>query len=84
MRTLLLATGLTLFLLHPLSAPLDATFIGRAAAESRDDLYKKCRQALFRKYGQPGVQYNRRPGSRVLNTQFVLSATDQCVANGGR
>jgi hypothetical protein len=75
--------GVTVPLFQPLPVPVDVSFIGQAAAESRDDLYKKCRQALFRQYGQPGVQYNRRPGSKVLRTQFVLSATDQCVANGG-
>jgi hypothetical protein len=77
----MLAIALTLFSIHPLPAPLNAAFIRQASAESRDDLYKKCRQAIFRRYG---VQYNRRPGSRVLPTHFITSATDQCVANGGR
>jgi hypothetical protein len=75
----MLAIALTLFSIHPLPASLNAAFIRQAAAESRDDLYKKCRQAIFRKYGQPGV-----PGSRVLPTNFITSATDRCVANAGR
>jgi hypothetical protein len=83
-RRLLLASSVTVLLLNPLPTPLDASLIGRAAAESRDDLYKKCRQAVFRRYGQPGVQSNGRPGSRSLSQKFVFSATDQCVANGGR
>ncbi len=82
-RTLPLALFLGLLLCHPLPAPLNVSFIGRAAAESRDDLYKKCRAAVFRQYGQPGIQYNRRPGSRVLPNKFLIGAVDQCVANGG-
>ena len=83
MRTLSLALSLGLLLCQPLPAPLNLSFLGRAAAESRDDLYKKCRHAIFRQHGQPGIQYNRRPGSRVLPAKFVIGAIDQCVANGG-
>jgi hypothetical protein len=73
-----------LFLFHSLPAPLEVSFIGHAAAQSRDELFAKCRRAIFRKYGQPGVQYNRAPGRRVLPSKFVIGAVDQCVASGGR
>jgi hypothetical protein len=82
-RILPLALGLTLLLFHALPAPLGVSFIGSAAAQARDELYVKCRRAIFRKYGQPGVQYNR-PGRRVLPRQFAIGAIDQCVASGGR
>jgi hypothetical protein len=75
---------LALLLSNQLPTPISVSPVTPAAAESRDDLYKKCRREVFRKYGQPGVQYNRRPGTRVVRTQFILSLTDQCVANGGR
>jgi hypothetical protein len=83
-RLLLLALGLTLLLFHPLPAPLGVAFVGDAAAQSHDELYAKCRRAIFRSYGQPGVQYNRAPGRRVLPSKFVIGAIDQCVASGGR
>jgi hypothetical protein len=83
-RLLPLALGLTLLLFHPLPAPLGVSFIGDAAAQSRDELYAKCRRAIFRGYGPPGVQYNRAPGRRVLPGKFVGGAIDQCVAIGGR
>jgi hypothetical protein len=81
---LLFATCLTLFLFQPWPAVPIADSAARAAAESREELYKKCRREAFRRYGQPGVQYNRRPGQKVLPSQFVIATTDQCVANGGR
>jgi hypothetical protein len=83
-RRLPLALGLTLAVFHPLPAPLGVSFIGDAAAQPRDELYAKCRRAVFRRYGQPGVQYNRAPGRRVLPSKFVIGAIDQCVASGGR
>jgi hypothetical protein len=83
-RILPLALGLTLLLFHSLPAPLGVSFIGSAAAQARDELYAKCRRAIFRKYGQPGVQYNRAPGRRVLPTKFAIGAIDQCVTSGGR
>jgi hypothetical protein len=80
----LIVLGLTLSLLHSLPAPLGGSLIGHAMAQSRDELYAKCRRAIFRKYGQPGVQYNRAPGRRVLPSKFVIGAIDRCVASGGR
>jgi hypothetical protein len=83
-RRLPLALGLALLLFHALPAPLGVSFIGDAAAQSHDELYAKCRRAIFRRYGQPGVQYNRAPGHRVLPSKFVIGAIDRCVASGGR
>jgi hypothetical protein len=80
---LLPALGATLFLFHSLPAPLGGSILGQAAAQSRDELYAKCRRAVFRRYGQPGLQYNR-PGRRVLARKFAIGAIDQCVASGGR
>jgi hypothetical protein len=77
------ALGVTLFLFHSSLAPLGGPFIEQAAAQSRDELYAKCRRAVFRAYGRPGLQYNR-PGRRVLPNKFAVGAIDQCVASGGR
>ena len=84
MRMPLFATSLMIVWLQSFAVVVIPDWTGPAAAESREDLYRKCRQAIFGKYGQPGAQYNRRPGSLVLPSQFVIAAIDQCVANGGR
>ena len=84
MRIIMFATCLTLFLFQPWPAVPIADSTAQAATESREDVYRKCRREAFRRYGQPGVQYNRRPNQKVLPSQFVIATTDQCVANGGR
>jgi hypothetical protein len=89
MRMPPIALCLTLLLL--LSFAAQAPVVGRAAAQtqtkaqpqSREALYVKCRNEIFRKYGQPGVQYNFGPRYRVL-PYTSGSRIDQCVANGGR
>ena len=89
MRMLPIALGITLLLL--LSCVTQAPVVGPAAAQmpaksqpqSKEALYVKCRDAIFRKYGQPGVQYNHGPRYRVL-PYTSGSRIDQCVANGGR
>ena len=89
MRMLPIALCVTLLLL--LSFAAQAPVVGPAAAQtqtkaqpqSKEALYVKCRNAIFRKYGQPGVQYNHGPRYRVLPYTSV-SQIDQCVANGGR
>ena len=89
MRMLPIALCVTLLLL--LSFAAQAPVVGPAAAQtqtkaqpqSKEALYMKCRDAIFRKYGQPGVQYNHGPRYRVLPYTSV-SQIDQCVANGGR
>ena len=75
MRMPLFATSLIIVWLQSFAVVVIPPWTVSAAAESREDL---------RKYGQPGAQYNRRPGSLVLPSQFVIAAIDQCVANGGR
>jgi hypothetical protein len=83
-RTPLLATCLTLFLLQPWPSGPIVGSIAQAAAESREDLYRKCRREAFQRYGQPAIQYRGgRPGHRRLQYQF-LTVIDQCAANGGR
>ena len=89
MRMPPIALCVTLLLL--LSFAAQAPVVGQAAAQtqtkaqpqSREALYVKCRNAIFRKYGQPGVQYNA--GPRYLVLPYTSgSRIDQCVANGGR
>jgi hypothetical protein len=64
-------------------APAAAQTQTKAQPQSREALYVKCRNAIFRKYGQPGVQYNA--GPRYLVLPYTSgSRIDQCVANGGR
>jgi hypothetical protein len=67
----------------PLVAPAAAQTQTKAQPQSKEALYVKCRNAIFRKYGQPGVQYNHGPRYLVLPYTSV-SQIDQCVANGGR
>jgi hypothetical protein len=67
----------------PFVAPAAAQTQTKAQPQSKEALYVKCRNAIFRKYGQPGVQYNHGPRYLVLPYTSV-SQIDQCVANGGR
>jgi hypothetical protein len=80
----------TIFVLL-LSAPAHLPLLGSATAQtqpkpqaqSREALYVKCRNAIFRKHGQPGVQYNHGPRYLVL-PYTAGSWIDKCVASGGR
>jgi len=70
-------------------SPNWASFIGKAAAQaqekSREALYLKCRHAVFKKYGHTAIAHSGGlPGYLTLTNQFAISATDRCVANGGR
>jgi hypothetical protein len=88
MRKVPLALYITLLLLPQASG---VPLIGQAAAQTqpksqaqpREALYLKCRSEIFRKYGQPGIQYSYGPKYRVL-PYTAGSLIDQCVANGGR
>jgi hypothetical protein len=84
-----IALRVTLLLLVSFAA--QATVVGPAAAQtqtkaqpqSREVLYAKCRNAIFRKYGQSGAVYS--VGPRYLVLPYTSgSRIDQCVANGGR
>jgi hypothetical protein len=85
----MLPIALCMMLLVLLSSVAQTPFVAPAAAQtkaqpqSKEALYVKCRNAIFRKYGQPGVQYNHGPRYLVLPYTSV-SQIDQCVANGGR
>jgi len=84
-----IALCVTLLLLVSFAA--QAPVVGEAAAQtqtkaqpqSKEALYLKCRDTIFRKYGQPGVQYNFGPRYRVL-PYTAGSWIDHCVADGGR
>jgi hypothetical protein len=83
MRTLPLALGLTLVLaLVSSPGPTVAPLIGAAAAQVPDDVYRKCRKAVFRKYGYRGT----RDGCRklLMPSAAATQSVDQCAANGGR
>jgi hypothetical protein len=64
-------------------APAAAQTQTKAQPQSREALYLKCRNAIFRKYGQSGAVYSI--GSKYLVLPYTSgSRIDQCVANGGR
>jgi hypothetical protein len=64
-------------------APAAAQTQTKAQPQSREALYLKCRNAIFRKYGQSGAVYS--VGPRYLVLPYTSgNRIDQCVANGGR
>jgi hypothetical protein len=64
-------------------APAAAQTQTKAQPQTREALYLKCRNAIFRKYGQSGAVYSI--GSKYLVLPYTSgSRIDQCVANGGR
>jgi hypothetical protein len=64
-------------------APAAAQTQTKAQPQSREALYLKCRNTIFRKYGQSGAVYSI--GSKYLVLPYTSgSRIDQCVANGGR
>jgi hypothetical protein len=67
----------------PLVAQAAAQTQAKARVQSKEALYVKCQNEVFRRYGQPGVQYHYGPRYRVLPITS-LTQIDQCVANGGR
>jgi hypothetical protein len=64
-------------------APAAAQPRTKAQPQSREALYVKCGNEIFRKHGQPGVQYNFGPRYRAL-PYTADSWIDKCVASGGR
>ena len=63
--------------------PAKAEPQSQSRSQSREELYSKCLHEVFRKYGQPGVQYSYGARYRVLPITSIAQV-DQCVANGGR
>jgi hypothetical protein len=55
---------------------------GITEAQAGSPLYRKCRKAVFDKYGQRKVKSGR--PVRSLPSRFVQGQVDACVANGGR
>jgi len=86
MQPIALCTTLLLLLSSvaqtPFVAPATAQTKAKEQPQSREALYLKCRKAIFRKHGQPGVQYNAGPRYLVL-PYTVDSWIDKCVASGG-
>ena len=82
MRTLPLALGLTLLALVSTPGPTGVPSISAALAQTPDDLYRKCRKAVFRKYGYRVTRDGRRRLAMLSNT--ATQSVDHCVANGGR
>jgi hypothetical protein len=87
MKVLPLALCATLILLLPAADPM--SFIGKAAAQaqekSREALYMKCRNAVFKKYGHTALAHSGgRPGYLAMPLDLSVNAIDRCVANGGR
>jgi hypothetical protein len=84
MKVLQRALFATLILLLPSADPV--SFVGKAAAQaqekSREALYMKCRNEVFRKYGSRENRDGRR--KLVMLSHVATSVIDQCVANGGR
>jgi hypothetical protein len=79
----LLPTALCLPLLLLLAShPSRPSLVQPAAAETQDALLQKCRKAVFRKYGRREMKDERR--MLVMSNRQLISAVDQCVANGGR
>ena len=81
MRLLPTALCLPLLLLLP-SNPSRLSLVQQVAAETQDALLQKCRKAVFRKYGRREMKDERR--MLVMSNRQLISAVDQCVANGGR
>ena len=67
----------------PFVAPAAEQTKAKERPQSREALYVKCRNEIFRKHGQPGVQYSHGPRYRVL-PYTADSWIDKCVASGGR
>jgi hypothetical protein len=82
MRTLPLALGLTLLALVSSPGPIGAPSVSAAVAQTPEDLYRKCRKAVFRKYGYRETRDGRRKLAMPSGT--ATQSVDQCVANGGR
>jgi hypothetical protein len=78
MRLLPTALCLPLLLLFP-SNPSRPFLV---QPETQDALLQKCRKAVFRKYGRREMKDERR--RLVMSNRQLISAVDQCVANGGR
>ena len=77
-----MAAAMSLFC--PLSSPSpDGLFaIPQAQAKASDALVRKCRKAVFDKYGQRKIKSGRKV--RSISIKFSIAAVDACVANGGR
>jgi hypothetical protein len=69
-------------LLFPLSSRSPDGLFAMPQAQASDALARKCRKAVFAKYGQRKIKAGR--SVRSLKSRFVQSAVDSCVVNGGK
>jgi hypothetical protein len=69
-------------LFFPLSSPSSNGLFAMPQAQASDALARKCRKAVFDKYGPRKIKSGRTV--RSLKSKFVQSAVDSCVANGGK
>jgi hypothetical protein len=74
------AVCLAFVVLLPSTPPSGLPLVTEAKAS--DALVRKCRKAVFKKYGQRKVKSGRKV--RSLPNKFAIGAVDACVANGGR
>jgi len=81
---IVICTAAVMSLLFPLVLPSPSSngLIPISQAQASDALARKCRKAVFDKYGQRKIKSGR--PVRSLKSSFVQSAVDSCVANGGK
>lgn len=75
-----LALGLIFAVLSPLPTVSGLSVVSQAQAS--DALVRKCRKAVFDKYGQRKIKSGLRV--RSISSKFSISAVDACIANGGQ
>jgi hypothetical protein len=68
--------------LLPPATTHEFSIVPQAQAHANDALVRKCRKAMFKRYGQRETRSGRRV--RSISTKFSIAAVDACVANGGR
>jgi hypothetical protein len=68
--------------MSPSITPSGLSLVAPAQAQASDALVRKCRKAVFDKYGQRKVKSGRKV--RSISVKFSIAAVDACVANGGR
>jgi hypothetical protein len=66
----------------PAPSPRGFSIGAEAQAHANNALVRKCRKAVFKRYGQRRIESGRRVVS--ISTKFSISAVDACVANGSR
>jgi hypothetical protein len=82
MKAMIAGAILALALLASFEAAVGISLVTQAQAQSANEaLWRKCRKAVFRKYGR---RYPEKKGKVYLSARDSIRFTDACVANGGR